>query len=110
MTENISERKIHKVISEIKHSAIDCTLVDLGIIKDVEINGKKVTVTLAFPFADIPIKEYLIMSVVVPLERMGLKVEVKTTVMNEEESRRFLDMEIQFWKGGSENVSKIDKN
>jgi metal-sulfur cluster biosynthetic enzyme len=101
MSENVSELKIHKVISEIKHSAIDCTLVDLGIIRDVEIQEKNVTVTLAFPFENIPIKEYLIMSVTVPLERMGLKVEVKTIVMNEDESRRFLDMETQFWKGGS---------
>lgn len=110
MSEKVSELKIHKVISEIKHSAIDRTLVDLGIIRDVEIHRNNVTVKLAFPFANIPIKEYLIMSVAVPLERMGLKVEVKTTIMNDEESRRFLDMETQFWKGDSENISGVDKN
>ena len=110
MSENVSELKIHKVISEIKHSAIDCTLVDLGIIKDVEIHYKNVTVTLAFPFANIPIKEYLIMSVVVPLEKMGLTVKVQTTIMNDEESGRFLKMETQFWKDGSENIPGIYKN
>ena len=103
MAENVSEQEIRKVIAGIKHSAIDCTLIDLGIIKDVSIDKKNVVVTLAFPFANIPIKDYLIMSVQVPLEKLGLDVEVKTTVMNQEESRRFLDMEEEYWKGQGKN-------
>ena len=103
MAENVSEQEIRKVIAEIKHSAIDCTLIDLGIIKDVSIDKKNVVVTLAFPFANIPIKDYLIMSVQVPLEKLGLDVEVKTTVMNQEEAKRFLDMEEKFWKGQEKN-------
>lgn len=100
MAENVSEEKIRKVIQQIKHSAIDCTLADLGIIKNVEVKKKRVVITLSFPFANIPIKDYLIMSVKVPLEKMGLKVEIKTTVMNEEETERFLDMEGKHWKWG----------
>ena len=103
MAENVSEQEIRKVIAEIKHSAIDCTLIDLGIIKDVSIDKKNVVVTLAFPFANIPIKDYLIMSVQVPLEKFGLDVEFKTTVMNQEEARRFLDMEEKYWKGQGKN-------
>ena len=75
----------------------------MGIIKDVSINKKNVVVTLAFPFANIPIKDYLIMSVQVPLEKLGLDVEVKTTVMNQEEAKRFLDMEEEYWKGQGKN-------
>ena len=103
MAENVSEQEIRKVIAEIKHSAIDCTLIDLGIIKDVSIDKKNVVVTLAFPFANIPIKDYLIMSVQVPLEKFGLDVEFKTIVMNQEEARRFLDMEEKYWKGQGKN-------
>lgn len=100
MLNDVTEQEIRNVIKQIKHSAIDCTLVELGIIKNVTINKKNVVVTLAFPFANIPIKDYLIMSVKVPLEKMGLKVNVKTTVMNKEESERFLDMEGKYWKWG----------
>ena len=103
MAENLSEQEIRKVIAEIKHSAIDCTLIDLGIIKDVSIDKKNVVVTLAFPFANIPIKDYLIMSVQVPLEKLGLDVEIKTTVMNKEETKRFLDMEEKYWKSQEKN-------
>jgi metal-sulfur cluster biosynthetic enzyme len=95
----IPEKEIRNVIDQIKHAAIDSSLVDLGIVKDVITDGKKVTVTLAFPFDNIPIKEYLIMSVKTPLEKLGIEVEVKTTVMNEKESQRFLEMETKHWKG-----------
>ncbi len=101
MMETISEKEIRNVIDQIKHAAIDSSLVDLGIIKDVTINGDKVTVTLAFPFDNIPIKEYLVLSVKTPLEKLGAKVDVKTIVMNEEESQRFLEMETKHWKGNS---------
>ena len=63
------------------------------------IKGDKVAITLTFPFANIPIKDYLIMSVKVPLEKLGVKVEIKKTVMNEEEAQRFLEMEEKYWKG-----------
>lgn len=98
MTKMISEEEIRDVVAKVRHAAIDCSLVDLGIVKDVTIKGDKVAVTLAFPFANIPIKDYLVMSVKMPLEKLGVKVEVKTTVMTEEETQRFLEMEAKYWK------------
>ena len=99
MTQIISEEEIRNEIAKIKHAAIDCSLVDLGIVKDVTIKVDQVVVTLAFPFANIPIKDYLVMSVKMPLEKLGVKVEVETTVMDEEEAQRFLEMEARYWKG-----------
>lgn len=99
MQKNIPEEKIKQTITAIRHSAIDCTLIELGIIKNFTISKKNVTITLAYPFEDIPIKEYLIMSVKVPLQKMGLEVDIKETVMNEDESEKFLKMEAKHWKG-----------
>ncbi len=99
MQNDISKEKIIKVITQIKHSAIDCTLVELGIIKDFKIDKNKVLITLAFPFEDIPIKDYIIMSIEVPLQKMGLKVDIKESVMNEKEAEKFLEMEAKYWKG-----------
>jgi ATP-binding protein involved in chromosome partitioning len=101
-TKAISEKEIRNVIGQIKHAAIDCSLVDLGIVKDVIIEKNRATVTLAFPFANIPIKEYLVMSIKTPLEKLGVEIEIKTTVMNEKESQRFLEMEAKYWKGKTE--------
>ena len=82
-----------------KHSAIDRTLVDLGILKDITVKGNKVAITMAFPFAGIPIKEQLIASVREPIEKLGAEVEVEVTVMSEEERRTFLAMEEESWRG-----------
>lgn len=98
MAKTISEKEIRDTIAKIGHAAIDCTLVDLGIVKNVVIKGNQVTVTLAFPFANVPIKDYLIMSVKSPLEKLGVKVKIEKTVMNEEESQSFLEMEEKHWK------------
>ncbi|MFO7889918.1 MAG: metal-sulfur cluster biosynthetic enzyme [bacterium] len=103
MQNDISEEKIREVISKIRHSAIDCTLVELGIIKDFGIEKDRVTVTLAYPFEDIPIKEYLIMSIQVPLQKMGVKVDIRETVMNKKEAEKFLEMEARYWKGKKKN-------
>ena len=60
MVENISEEEIRKVVAQIKHPAIDRTLVDLGIVRNLVVKNDKATITLAFPFLNIRIKDYLV--------------------------------------------------
>jgi len=95
----MDEEKIREVLSEVKHPAIDCSLIELGIVKDIKLEGNEVKVTMAFPFPDIPIKDQLIKSVKDPLEKMNLNVEVKTVVMNKEELQNFLKKEEENWIG-----------
>ena len=99
MAENISEENVRKVMAQIKHPAIDRTLIDLGMIKDITIEGNKVTVTLTVPFPGIPIKDLLVNSVREPIEKLGAKVEVKLAVMNQQELKAFIAMENESWKG-----------
>ena len=94
---DISEEKVRNAVAQVKHPAIDRTLMELGILKDITIEGDTVFVTLAFPFPGIPIGELLIESVREPLEELGAKVEVKTTVMTAEELQAFLAMEQEAW-------------
>jgi len=99
MVENISEEEIRKVVAQIKHPAIDHTLVDLGIVRNFVVKDDKVIITLSFPSLNIPIKDYLMRSMREPIEKLGAKVEVKLTVMNQEELQKFLTMEQEGWKG-----------
>jgi ATP-binding protein involved in chromosome partitioning len=99
MAKSISEQEVRQTLSKIKHPAIDHTLIDLGILKDITIRNDKVEITLAFPFPEIPIKDYLINSVQEPIEKLGAEVEVKIDVMNDEERQAFLAMEEKSWKG-----------
>ena len=99
MTKKISAEDVRQVLAEVKHPAIDRSLIDLGILRDITIRKGKVELTLAFPFPEIPIKDYLVNSVREPLIKLGIEVEVVLTVMSEEERQAFLAMEQESWKG-----------
>ncbi|MCD6211167.1 MAG: DUF59 domain-containing protein [Methanophagales archaeon] len=93
----ISEEKVRNAVAQVRHPAIDRTLMELGILKDITVEDDKIIITLAFPFPGIPIRELLVESVREPVEEMGAKVEVKTTVMTAEELQAFLAMEQEAW-------------
>jgi len=103
MAKEKSEEDIRQVVAEIKHPAIDRTLVDLGIVKGITVKGNKVLVTMALPFPGIPtqVKDYLVNSVVEQIKKLDVEVEVDVTIMNQEELQAFLAMEQESWKGGT---------
>ena len=103
MANEKSEEDIRQVVAEIKHPAIDRTLVDLGVVKEITVKGNKVLVTMALPFPGIPtqVKDYLVNSVVEQIKKLDVEVEVDLTIMNQEELQAFLDMEQESWKGGT---------
>lgn len=103
MAKGKSEEDIRPVVAEIKHPAIDRTLVDLGVVKEITVNGNKVLVTMALPFSGIPtqVRDYLVNCVVEQIKKLDVEVEVDLTIMNQEELQAFLDMEQESWKGGT---------
>lgn len=100
MAGEISERDVQNVIAQVKHPAIDRTLVDLRIVKEIVLKDNKVTITMAFPFPNVPIEDYLVNSIREPVEELGAEVEIKITVMNQQELENFLAMEREGWIGG----------
>ena len=99
MAKNISEQDARKAIAEVKHPAIDCTLVELGIVKDIKVKGDKVVVTIAFPVPNIPIRDMIVNSVKKPVTKLGVECEIKETIMVPKEREAFLDKEQKNWKG-----------
>jgi len=99
VAKNISEKDILDLLAKVKHPAINRTLRELGIIKDVSIKDNKVLITMALPFPNIPIIDQLVSSIKEPIEKLGVEVEVKQTVMSQEELQAFLKMEEDGWIG-----------
>ncbi len=99
MAKNISEKEIFNLVDKVKHPAINRTLRELGIIKDISVKNNKVLITMAFPFPNIPIKDQLVSSVREPIERVGAEVQMRYTIMNQEELQAFLKMEEGGWIG-----------
>jgi metal-sulfur cluster biosynthetic enzyme len=100
VSKEMSEEHVRRVLADVKHPAIDRTLLDLGIIRSIKVESDNVKILLAFPFPNIPIADRLIKSVQEPLNKEGLAVEVAVTAMAEEELYKFLAMEQEGWKGG----------
>lgn len=95
----MTETEVLNVLSKVEHPAIRYSLLELGIVTDVELTGNKVKVVFAFPFPNIPIADFLIQSVAKPIKHLGLEFEYTTRVMNDEERNLFLQLEAEAWKG-----------
>ena len=100
MTEGVSREDVWKRLKGIMHPEIDSNLVDLGMIKDVDIVGKRVTVILALPFLWVPLRDKLIHLVEENLTEMGkdVEVDVKLVEMSQKERSKFFTMARKLWK------------
>lgn len=101
VTENISQQDVRQAVGEVMHPAINRTLVELGMVKDITLEHGKVTLSLALPILGIPasIKDYLVNRLRQAVVGLGLEAEIRVTEMNQEERQAFLAMEQESWKG-----------
>jgi Mrp family chromosome partitioning ATPase len=91
MSRQISE-EVRQALAQVMHPEIDRNLVDLGMVKDVVVENGKVSVTIALPFLNVPIKDELLRSVRQAVENLdaGLKVEVRAVEMSQKERAGFM--------------------
>jgi len=94
-----TKEEVLTIIANVKHPAINYSLVDLGMVRDIEINDNSVKLIFVFPFPNIPIAEALINLIAMPLKDIGYTLEYGIVVMNEEEKAKFMKMETEAWKG-----------
>lgn len=100
---NISEKDVHKALSQIRHPVIDCNIVELGIIRDIILNKNIATIIMAFPFIGVPAKDISLRNQIIndvkqSIESLGLKFHLKQTEMTPEEFKTFLAIEREAWK------------
>ena len=94
-----TEQDIIQTLSKVMHPAIDHSLLDLGIVKNIKLMDETVGLEFCFPFPDIPIADQLINSIEKPIQELDLLCVYKITTMTEVEKARFMQMEAQAWKG-----------
>lgn len=88
-----SEARIREALAHIIHPEIEGrNLVELGMIKGISIHDKRVEVTLALPFKEIPIKDDLVHSVEDAIKELSgsLDVQVKIAEMTQKERASFM--------------------
>lgn len=82
----MKQNEIMKMLYDVQHPAKgDRNIVELGMVDNVECDGDKVTVTLAFPKHRDPLAEYLIGSARAAIIRHapGTEVEIRTVICDE---------------------------
>ncbi len=101
MAENVSLQDVENAARKVIHPAINSTLLDLGIVKDIEFDGSDASLTLALPALNIPppITNYMIDSLTEALQEIGVGINVNIREMNDEERQNFFSMEQENWKG-----------
>ncbi len=93
-----TKEDITKAIAKIYHPAIDLTLTELGIVRDIDLWDDTVILTFVFPFPDIPIADKLIQSVNQAIEEAERKMEYIVRIMKEDEKNAFMKKEKAAWK------------
>ena len=95
--------KVIQTLESVQHPAIATSLINLGILQDIDFDeeNNKVLATFVWPFPNIPIRDQIINSVKAPLSQMGLDLEFKERIMNEDEKQKFLELEKKYWRGGA---------
>jgi Mrp family chromosome partitioning ATPase len=105
----ITSKQVFDALRGVMHPEIKRNLVELGMIKDVSVEDEKVTLTLALPFMNIPIKDDLVRAVRGAVAKLGvnLQVEVNLAEMSQQERAAFMTAS----EGGpkpAQSANKID--
>jgi Mrp family chromosome partitioning ATPase len=88
----MTDEQVLAVLRKVMHPEVERDLVELGMIKDVAVEDSRVTVTLALPFLDVPIKDDLVDQVQKALAAAdpAARVEVELVEMSQQERAAFM--------------------
>ena len=108
MTAEPTADAVEAAVESVTHPEIDATLVDLGMINGVELDGTDATITLALPMLNIPdqVKNILTGRLREAVEATGASATVEITVMSDAQRERFFELETENWEGGLDDTQE----
>lgn len=100
----VSEDKIINAINQVEHPEIKATLVDLGMIRDIQVDEEtqSVRLTLVLPMMGIPqnVRDYMLYSIYEAAKKEGVKEFIPSIAeMTPEERAKFFHKEQDLWRG-----------
>ena len=100
----ITKEELFEAIKDVKHPAINCSLAELGIAKDLEDKGETIQMTIALPFAGVPenIRNIMTESLTKELYVFEKDIEVSIELMTEGVKENFMRLETENWLGKPE--------
>ncbi len=97
----MTREEVYQAIEKVEHPEIAATLVELGMILDISVQGQTATVAMALPTLGIPemVQVALSDSLRQPIENLGLKMEVEFFEMTDQAKNNFFQVAQARWKG-----------
>ena len=89
--------EILKKLRVTKHPEINASLVELGMIGDIQENTDEIRVELKLPFSTVPIKAMLEDIIKNALQDKGKKVTIISSEMDEQEKQNFFKLSREKW-------------
>ncbi|UWG46411.1 hypothetical protein HSRCO_0109 [Halanaeroarchaeum sp. HSR-CO] len=110
MTDSIATADVEAAIGDVTHPEIDATLVDLGMIDAITVEGSEVRIDVAIPMLGIPqaVKEILRDRLASAVAETGGDLTVEFVEMTDEQRTAFFEMEEQHWSGGLDESGDTD--
>ena len=95
-----NEEAILQAIEQVEPPEIKCSLVDLGMVQDIEVGEEGVSLKLVLPSLGIPavIRDHMVHSLQEGVAGLGVELEIQVSEMSLAERQRFLTLEQQNWK------------
>ncbi|MFW6003948.1 MAG: iron-sulfur cluster assembly protein [Halanaeroarchaeum sp.] len=102
MTDSIATADVEAAIGDVTHPEIDASLVDLGMIDALTVEGTDVQIDVAIPMLGIPqaVKEILRDRLATAVAETGGDLTVTFVEMDDEQRAAFFEMEERHWSGG----------
>lgn len=93
-------KDIEAVLNNIMHPEINASIVELGMIKDINVKGNKISLKLNLPYINIPIKYILHDEVKNALSAVydGMDIEIEFVEMTPAERDNFMEIARKAWK------------
>lgn len=84
-----------------EHPEIKSALVDLGMVKDIQVKEEEVSLKLVLPIMGIPptVRDYMINNLRQAVADQGVELNVTLAEMTPQERQSFFMMEQQNWRG-----------
>lgn len=95
-------QEIEAALRAVEHPEIALPLVDLGMVRDIQVDESGARLTLVIPFMGIPdvVRDLMIGSLRQAVEAQGSTLtDVEVAVMTEEERQAFFQKEHANWRG-----------
>jgi len=91
---------IIRAIQQVDHPQINCSLVELGMVQDIQASEDGVSLKLVLPFLGIPtvVRDYMLHSLQQAVAGFDAELKVQVTEMTPAERQRFFALEQENWK------------